>query len=103
MHDTCLDVHGEILQVHGAGQRQGDSGKRRESNDAGSTDQGSCASILVNYQKPLNSERSRGQGGQGTNVCAFPHFRYVNGAQRDEGHRELIELLSVFLWSLSGS
>ena len=47
LHNTRLDIHGEILQVHGAGQCQGDPGKRKELNDAGSTDQGSCASMLV--------------------------------------------------------
>lgn len=33
LHDTGLDVHREILQVHGAGQCQSDSRKRRELND----------------------------------------------------------------------
>lgn len=59
LHDTRLDVHGEILQVHGAGQCQGDSGKRRESNVAGSTDQGSCTSILVTARNQL-TRRGRG-------------------------------------------
>lgn len=53
LHDTCLDIHGEILQVHGAGQCQGDSGKRRELNDAGSTHQGDCASIVVIVRKSV--------------------------------------------------
>lgn len=47
LHDACLDVHGEILQVHGAGQCQGDSEERKEFGDAASADQGSCASSLA--------------------------------------------------------
>lgn len=51
LHNARLDVHGEILQVHGASQRQGDPGERKELNDAGPTDQGSFASPLVTAGK----------------------------------------------------
>lgn len=56
---------------------------------------------LSYYQKPLNLERSGGQEVQGTNICTFPHFRYVNGAERWRSQR--VNRTSVFLWSLPGS
>jgi hypothetical protein len=70
LHDTCLDVHGEILQVHGAGQCQGDSGKKGELNDAESTLREGWASILVTSRKSVVQDW---EGGRELGLTEYVH------------------------------
>lgn len=105
LHDTCLDVHGEILQVHGAGQCQGDSGKRRELNDAGVIDWGDCCSY---YQKPVISFEVKEV--RELVFCEPIHVYVLISNMEMEAQRDKVGCLrshrvsgtSVFLWSLSG-